>query len=74
MRTVTFYSLVVNNGDGSGSVLYFSNETDAMKAYQYEEKQGEHFTDGEPILETLEFSDKGVLLNPDEMRDWNDDD
>ncbi len=69
MRTVLFYSLVANNGDGSASVLYFSNETAAMKAYGVEERTGEHFSDGRPTLETLEFSDDGELLNPDEARE-----
>jgi len=71
MRKVTFYSLVVNNGDGSASVLYFANKEMAKEAYKAEEDFGEHFSDGEPVEEHLNFTEDGILLTPDKPRDYS---
>lgn len=70
MPKVKFYSLMVNNGDGSAGVLFFADKKTAQAAYDLEEKSGEGFSDNEPILKVLEFDDSGKLLNPDSLPDY----
>jgi len=70
MIEVKFYSLVVNNGDGSASVLFFADRETAQIACDYEEKSGDAFTENEPLEETLRFDEKGKLLTPDSVRDY----
>jgi len=73
MIVVKFYCVVVNNGDGSASALYFGNKKTAQLACDYEEKSGEAFTDNKPEKITLKFNEKGMLLNQSAIRDYNDD-
>lgn len=71
MVTVKFYCVVVNNGDGSASALYYGHKKAAQLACEAEEKAGEAFTDNEPEEVTLKFDDDGTLLNPSEVRNFD---
>ena len=71
MITVKFYCVVSNNGDGSASPLFYADRKTAQKACVAEESTGEAFSDLMPQKITLEFSDRGKLLNPDEVPDYD---
>ena len=67
--TATFYCVVTNGGDGSASALFYPDKETAQLACDVEEKNGEAFTDNEPVKVILKFNDKGRLLNQDPIPD-----
>jgi len=71
MNKVSFWLSYRNNGDGSVSAFFFSEESDAKLFLDNVEKRfGIQLCDTGPHKITLKFSKEGKLLNPCFKKDF----